>query len=92
MGCKGKKESGHERQLTAAPATITLPGPPWGPSLWVYQMGSQACGQVRGRPSPWCGGQATYHPLQHNGGLVDCVREGDVRACHGPLVHTATVS
>lgn len=36
--------------------------------------------------------KATYHPLEHDGGLIDCISEGDVRAGHGPLVYAATVA
>lgn len=88
MGCNRKRELAYKRQITAAPVTITLPGSPRGPS-----------GVLNGEPSLQAsrsknivGDQVTYHPLEHNGGLIDCIGEGDVRACHRPLIHTATVS
>lgn len=44
-------------------------------------------------PSSHCGlCQATHHPLEHDGGLIDSIGEGDVRAGHGPLVHAAAVA
>lgn len=81
--------------LPSCPSVYPKPSPPGGGIYWApdpfVQVTWRRCGLGK-EPVQRPAARRAYHPLEHDGGVVDGVGEGDVGPGHGALVGAAAVT